>query len=174
MASLKYLTLAVLLSAHTSIAGAMDLLRTYEMALERDPAFHAAEANRNAILQTKPIAIAQLLPNVSFRGRMNRNHLLVKSTPIVLQRGQDVFYWDNVMDVNLTQPIYRHELWVQLSQADNQVAAAEAQYAAAEQDVTANCIVKAWQKIHKSRLAPAGRPDKRNDPAFWDDYINMA
>ncbi|WP_162560128.1 TolC family outer membrane protein [Methylotetracoccus oryzae] len=117
-------------------AGAMDLLKTYEMALERDPEFHAAEANRNAILQTKPIAIAQLLPNLSFRGRMNRNHVLVKSTPIVAQRGQDVFFWDNTMDVNLNQPIYRHELWVQLSQADNQIAAAEAQYAAAEQDVT--------------------------------------
>lgn len=115
---------------------ALDLLRTYEMALERDPTFKAAEANRDAVLQTKPIAIAQLLPNLSFRGRMNRNHVLVKSTPIVAQRGQDVFFWDNTMDVNLTQPVYRHELWVQLSQADNQVAAAEAQFAAAEQDVT--------------------------------------
>jgi len=117
-------------------ANALDLLRTYEMALERDPNFRAAEANRDAILQTKPIAIAQLLPNISFRGRMNRNHVLVKSTPIVAQRGQDVFFWDNTMDVSLTQPVYRHELWVQLSQADNQVAAAEAQFGAAEQDVT--------------------------------------
>ena len=130
------LIIAVISALCGAPAYALDLLRTYEMALERDPNFRAAEANRDAILQTKPIAIAQLLPTLSFRGRMNRNHLLVKKTPIVLQRGQDVFFWDNTMDVNLTQPIYRHELWVQLSQADSQIAAAEAQFAAAEQDVT--------------------------------------
>ncbi|MBM4199928.1 MAG: TolC family outer membrane protein, partial [Gammaproteobacteria bacterium] len=132
----QHLVIAAAVMLCVARANALDLLRTYEMALERDPNFRAAEANRDAILQTKPIAIAQLLPNISFRGRMNRNHVLVKSTPIVAQRGQDVFFWDNTMDVSLTQPVYRHELWVQLSQADNQVAAAEAQFGAAEQDVT--------------------------------------
>jgi outer membrane protein len=139
MATTRRLLLLVSWLLPAAGAHGMDLMRTYDLALERDPEFHVAEANRNAILQTKPIAIAQLLPNLSFRGRMNRNHVLVKSTPIVAQRGQDVFFWDNTMDVSLTQPIYRHELWVQLSQADNQVAAAEAQYAAAEGTVSDTC-----------------------------------
>ncbi|MFO1417401.1 MAG: TolC family outer membrane protein [Methylotetracoccus sp.] len=114
----------------------MDLLKVYELALERDPTYRAAEATRNAILETKPQSIAQLLPTIAFTGSLNRNSLKVKSTPIILQRNQNVGFWTSDMNVQLTQPIYRHELWVQLSQADNQIAAAEAQFAAEEQNVT--------------------------------------
>ena len=35
----------------------------------------------------------------------------------------------------MTQPIYHHDYWVQLSQADNQIAEAEANYAAEQQNL---------------------------------------
>jgi outer membrane protein len=113
----------------------LDLLQAYERALQSDPVYRAAEANRNAILETKPQSIAQLLPTLAFTGSLNATQIQVSSTPIVLQRDQRVGYWDNVMNVRLTQPIYRHDLWVQLSQADNQVATAEAQFAGESQNV---------------------------------------
>lgn len=128
--------LAVLIMLQTTSTNALDLLQTYERALQSDPTYRAAEANRNAILETKPQSIAQLLPTLAFTGRLNATQIQVSSTPIVLQRGQHVGYWDNTMNVLLTQPIYRHDLWVQLSQADNQIAAAEAQFAAEAQNVT--------------------------------------
>lgn len=120
---------------HCAPASALDLLQAYERALQNDPVYRAAEQNRNAILETKPQSIAKLLPTLGFTGNLNATQIQVSSTPIVLQRGQRVGYWDNFMNVRLTQPIYRHELWVQLSQADNQVAAAEAQFAAEAQNV---------------------------------------
>lgn len=136
MTTLRQPLVLILLMLHSGYGRGMDLLKAYELALERDPTYRAAEANRNAILETKPQSIAQLLPTVSFTGTLIGSHVLVKSTPIVLQRGQNVGFWDNTMDINLNQPIYHHELWVQLSQADSQIAAAEAQYAAEEQSVT--------------------------------------
>ena len=120
---------------HAASTPALHSLQAYERALQSDPVYRAAEQNRNAILETKPQSIAQLLPTMGFTGSLNATQIQVSSTPIVLQRGQHVGYWDNVMNVRLTQPIYRHELWVQLSQADNQVAAAEAQFAAEAQNV---------------------------------------
>ncbi len=116
-------------------SSALDLLQAYERSLQNDPVYRAAEQNRNAILETKPQSIAKLLPTLGFTGVLNAAQIQVSATPIVLQRGQRVGYWDNVMNVRLTQPIYRHDLWVQLSQADSQVAAAEAQFAAEAQNV---------------------------------------
>lgn len=127
--------LALPLLLHGSSISALDLLEAYERALQSDPVYRAAEANRNAILETKPQSIAQLLPTVAFTGNLNATLIQVSSTPIVLQRGQRVGYWDNFMNLRLTQPIYRHDLWVQLSQADNQIASAEAQFAAEAQNV---------------------------------------
>ncbi len=127
------IVLTLLLQAPAT--SALDLLQSYERALQSDPVYRAAEANRNAILETKPQSIAQLLPSLAFTGSLNATQIQVSSTPIVLQRGQRVGYWDNVMNVRLTQPIYRHDLWVQLSQADSQVAAAEEQFAAEAQNV---------------------------------------
>lgn len=127
--------ISLTLLLHPAAASALDLLQAYERALQNDPVYRAAEANRNAILETKPQSIAQLLPSLAFTGSLNATQIQVGATPIVLQRGQRVGYWDNVMNVRLTQPIYRHDLWVQLSQADSQVAAAEAQFAAESQNV---------------------------------------
>jgi outer membrane protein len=127
--------LAIVIVFRIGSSNALDLLQAYDRALQSDPTYRAAEANRNAILETKPQSIAKLLPTLGFTGTLNATQIQVSSTPIVLQRGQRVGYWDNFMNVQLTQPIYRHELWVQLSQADSQVAAAEAQFAAANQNV---------------------------------------
>jgi outer membrane protein len=44
-------------------------------------------------------------------------------------------YENSSATLSLNQPIYRHEYWVQLEQADQQVAKAEAEYAAAEQEL---------------------------------------
>jgi len=136
-----FLALALPLAA----AEAQDLLATYELALQHDPRLRQAEANRNAVLETRPQSIAQLLPTLSVTGQMNRNSLLIKQlspATAAIQGGAgqitrnffNLNFWNSSASINLTQPIYHHELWVQLSQADNQVAQAEATYAAEQQN----------------------------------------
>lgn len=117
-------------------AFAQDLLTLYEQALQRDPAIHQAESTRNAALESKPQSIAQLLPTLSVAANLNRSWITTKSgnaTQSQLAGGAFVNFWNSAPTLTLSQPIYHHELWVQLSQADSQVAQAEAVYQAAQQ-----------------------------------------
>lgn len=117
---------------------AQDLLTTYDQALQRNPNIRQAEAIRNAALENKPQSVAALLPNVSVISNLNHSWVLTKTGDRIQQNiagGTQVDFWNSAATLNLTQPIYHHELWVQLSQADNTVAAAEANYEAAQQSL---------------------------------------
>lgn len=117
---------------------AQDLLQTLELALQRDPRLREAEATRNAVLEAKPQSVARLLPTISITGELNRNSVLSKfqqAQLVFIAGARNVGFWDSSASINLTQPIYHHEYWVQLSQADNQIAEAEANYAAEQQNL---------------------------------------
>lgn len=130
----NYLPLLVLALPLSEALG-QDLLATYEQALQRDPTVHQAEFSRNAAMENKPQSIAALLPTLSVSGYMNRTSLLSKGNlaQILVSGGTNLDYWNSGASLDLKQPVYHHDLWVKLSQADNQVAAAEATYEAAQQ-----------------------------------------
>jgi outer membrane protein len=107
-----------------------DLMQVYEAALENDAQIRAARATRNSTLEEKPQAVAQLLPTLGLSADANQVHREVKETG-----GGSETYDNSSASLSLSQPIYRHEYWVQLEQADQQVAKAEAEYAAAEQEL---------------------------------------
>ncbi|MEQ1638140.1 MAG: TolC family outer membrane protein [Methylococcales bacterium] len=113
-------------------------MQIYQLALRNDPKLQEAEANRNAILETRPQSIAKLLPTVSAAGEVNYNSVLSKFREFELgfiAGGRNIDFWNKTASVTLTQPLYHHESWVQLAQADNQIAEAEATYAAEEQNL---------------------------------------
>ena len=126
------------ITAAMPIVHGQDLITTYEQAVQRDPLIHQAEANRNASLENKPQSIARLLPTVSITAGVNQNWVTTKTSDVIQQNiagGTDIKFWNSLPSFNLTQPLYRHDLWVRLSQADNQVAQAEAEYEAAFQNL---------------------------------------
>jgi outer membrane protein len=119
-------------------AQAQDLITTYEQALQRDPTLRQAEAVRNAALESKPQSVAQLLPTLAVAANLNRSYVTTKSgnvTQSQLAGGAFVNFWNSAPTLTLSQPIYNHALWMQLSQADNVVAQAEATYEAAQQNL---------------------------------------
>jgi outer membrane protein len=133
----KSILLGLLLLASAG-ASAQDLLQTLELALQRDPRLREAEATRNATLEAKPQSVARLLPSLSLTGELKRNSILSKfeeSLLAFIAGGRNIGFWESSASINLTQPIYHHDYWVQLSQADNQIAEAEANYAAEQQNV---------------------------------------
>jgi outer membrane protein len=133
----KHATLIILALALPA-AQAQDILTTYEQALQRDPTIHQAEYVRNAALESKPQSVAQLLPTLSVAANLNRSYVLTKTasqTQNTLAGGAFVNFWNSAPNLTLSQPIYNHALWVQLSQADNTVAQAEATYEAAQQNL---------------------------------------
>jgi outer membrane protein len=131
-------------------APAADLLAVYQRALQNDPQLREAEANRLAALETKPQALAALLPQLAGSGVVSRERDSGGSTitqpltsppgPVLLQ----TYPFDGRINttthrygIDLKQNLFRWENWVALQRADAQVAQAEADYQAAQQDLMA-------------------------------------
>ena len=134
-------------------AGAADLLAVYQRALQNDPQLREAEANRLAALESKPQALAALLPQFSGSalaskerdsGSSNQSFSFTNVStgkPIVIVENQDfnghTVTHNHKYGLDLKQNIFRWENWVALQRADSQVAQAEADYQAAQQDLIA-------------------------------------
>lgn len=112
---------------------AQDLLQTYELALENDPRLKQAQANLAAVGESDDQGFARLLPVLSVSASSSFNRLDNKKRTFQGFGVQE--YWNNSAGLNLSQPVFHWEYWVQLSQADNQIAQAEAQYLAEQQNL---------------------------------------
>ncbi|MFU8787709.1 MAG: TolC family outer membrane protein [Methylobacter sp.] len=117
---------------------AQDLVHIYELALQSDPVLKQAEANRMAVAENEDQAVGKLLPTLGLSANHSWNRLNnTKSRPTFQGSGTQEF-WDNSFTLSLTQPVFRWDYWVELSQADNQIAQAEAIY----QDAVQNLMVR--------------------------------
>jgi outer membrane protein len=115
-------------------ARATDLLETYRLALVNDAAYRSAGADFRATQQVRPQAISRLLPNLDVRLATIGNRLKVRKSNAISSVGTQTFNTKEY-EVSLSQPVYRHELWIQLEQADSRIKQATAQYSFAEQDL---------------------------------------
>jgi outer membrane protein len=132
-------------------AAAADLVAVYQRALQNDPQLREAEANRLAALESKPQALAALLPQVNGTagtskerdtGSSNQSFSFTDVStgkPIVVVEHQDftgrTTTHNHKYGVDLKENLFRWENWVALQRADAQVAQAEADYQAAQQDL---------------------------------------
>ncbi len=135
----------LLLAMAAGAAGAVDLLDVYQRALQSDPQIREAEATRLATLESKPQALAALLPQIDLAGSYNEREADGSTTflqipalglpPVTVTSGfeTDADFWQ--YQLRLTQSVYRWDQWVALRRADSQVAQAEVDYRAAEQDL---------------------------------------
>ncbi len=114
------------------LAQAENLMQVYALALQNDAQLKAARATRDSVLESRPQAIAALLPTLSMSG--SSTSMDVDTVHSTTGKGT-TDYNKSSLSVDLSMPIYRRELWVQLDQADDQIAQAEATYAASEQDL---------------------------------------
>ncbi len=110
---------------------AQDLLETYQLALENEPVRKSAFLNTFETAELKSQSIAQMLPNISAGGSSTKLWLNSKKNTFQGNGSQD--FWNHVFAINLIQPVFHWDHWVQLSLADNRIAQVEAQYQAAEQ-----------------------------------------
>ncbi|MGH8549453.1 MAG: TolC family outer membrane protein [Methylococcales bacterium] len=115
-----------------------DLVDIFKLALANDPTLQQAINLRQAALESEPQAIARLLPFFSATGAANWNYLNNKKRSfqgLGIQR-----YWQDTFAVNLNQPVFHWDYWIQLSQSENQIARAEAEYQNALQDLIRRTI----------------------------------
>src|SRR5882757_738125 len=145
---MKRLLTLLALCVSAASAPAADLLAVYQRALQNDPQLREAEAIRLAALETKPQALAALLPQIAGSGLVTREHDTGPSTitqplssppgPVLLQTypfDGRIITTTHKYGIDLRQNLFRWENWVALQRADAQVAQAEADYQAAQQDL---------------------------------------
>jgi outer membrane protein len=115
-------------------AGAADLAEIYRLALGSDPVYASARAALEAAQEKRPQALAGLLPQATFSTSTQHNDRELRFRAPTLAPSQAQFN-SNVALLSVTQPLYRRQNLVAYEQGKTQVSLAEAQFAAASQDL---------------------------------------
>ena len=137
----------IALALSFATARAENLMQVYKAAAKSDPTILEADARRLAALEVKPQARGALFPQLSANGIYATRNTDSEATfnqaidpgppPIIAivrnQQETDSDFW-NVRG-QLTQTVFDWAQWQTLQRADSQVALAEADYRAAEQDL---------------------------------------
>lgn len=107
---------------------AQNLSDIYELALQNDPVLKQALAKQSAIGESKDQSIARFFPVVSATGASSKEYLHNKRTGSFRGSQANQDFWSHTFNLNITQPLFHWDYWIQLSQSDNQIAQAEATY----------------------------------------------
>ena len=134
MISTKYKSIVLLAFwAFNHPANAQNLVETYQLAFKNDPQLKASYYTQFAIAEDKNQSIAQMLPTLSVSGNSSFNRLDNSASNFQGSGVQN--YWDYGFTLNLKQPIFHWEHWIQLERSDNRTAQAEAEYESDHQDL---------------------------------------
>ena len=129
----------VLCAGLSQVAQATDLVEVYQKALTGDPQFRQVAANKRAVLEERPQALANLLPEVSLSAdiagissvRTGSNSIGFDSSRsfVDLSRSNaDTRGYDLI----LSQPVFHGDRYLRLKQADNSIKQADAELSAAQ------------------------------------------
>ena len=129
-------------------AGAATLLEIYQQALQMDPLIHEAEARRLASLEARPQARGAYLPQIDFdadyQTRTTTGPFALRDPNTGIPTGDTIdadFDTDaSSWGFTLRQSIFRWDKIVTLRRADKQVAKAEADREAAQQDLIVRVV----------------------------------
>jgi outer membrane protein len=143
----RFLVRAVLAAASLAAfnASAADLKEVYTRALTNDPLIREADANRLATRESKPQAVAALLPQISANASQLKNESTGSQTVVDIDEAsgevtigsaeRETEGTRQVWNLELRQSIFRWQNWAELKRSDVEGAQAEAEYVVAQQDL---------------------------------------
>lgn len=115
---------------------AEDLVAVYNLARANDPKFRAAESTYLAGREKLPQARATLMPTINARAERDRNDTETVTDAFIPGRPSGRFKYSSTdYSLNLSQPVYNGVVFAGLKQAKAEVRRAEAEYAAAGQEL---------------------------------------
>jgi outer membrane protein len=123
--------LIVSLGLTSTATYAEDLLQVFEQSLKSDPQLLAERASVNAVVELGDQAIARFLPQLGVSA--NTGQVRRDSSAQIFGGSQE--YNSHGYSLNLTQPVYRRQNFVQSEQADIALESAQAGYQEAEQSL---------------------------------------
>ena len=148
----KGLAICILLfsAVITRYSYAADLAEVYRLALTSDPQFRQVAANKRAVLETRPQALANLLPQISASADISGNSGNRTGSNANSFDNGNLGVFDNSAgpgvsrdtnsdglgySLNLSQPIFHGDRYLRLKQADNSIKQADAELSAAQIDL---------------------------------------
>ncbi|UCC55465.1 MAG: TolC family outer membrane protein [Gammaproteobacteria bacterium] len=129
----KWMLVPVLCLVKAPSLYADDLLSVYELARQSDPQLQAAIAAHSAALEIVPQSKAVLLPDLSLAGDYTWNRFHDRKPDAGEKK--NTHSTNQVYAARLRQSVYHRDRFIQLAQADNRVAQADAELVAARQDL---------------------------------------
>ena len=114
-----------------------DLMQVYQLAEQKDPQFLEVQSNFRATLEHVPQARARLmLPNLSVSANTTENWQDIRyNSAAAFLPGGDFTYNSRGYSLNLTQPVFHWDRYMQLKQADSEVRQAQLEVDSARQDL---------------------------------------
>jgi len=128
------LLLSLLFLTFLQSVSAQNLVETYQLAQQNSPELNKAHYNQLAVGEIKSQSIAQMLPSLSLSGNSGYTRSYNKSRG-TFEGGGVYNYWDHGFIINFSQTVFQWSDWVALSQSDNSIAQAEAEYQATLQNL---------------------------------------
>ncbi len=143
-------------------AGAEDLLSVYKDALAGDPQIREADANRRASREARPQAWASLLPQINATGQLTRVES-DSTTPTYVDAGGGELILvprKSTSDITgysleLRQNLFSWQNWMMLRRAGKEVAQAEADYQAAQQNLVLRVAQRYFAVLSAQNLVDA-------------------
>lgn len=123
----------VVLSAHCLPVLAVNLEDVYAIAETSDPQFKQVAAAKRAILEQRPQALAGLLPTASLNANTASNDQDINVEGLGAS-GKNSFN-SHGYSLNVSQPLFRLDRYVQLRQASSMIRQADAELSSAQQDL---------------------------------------
>ena len=145
------------------------LLEVYQQALQSDPLIHEAESRRQAALEASPQARALLFPQITAGAQFSSSNFDGSTVAggaggtiatVTTESSTETTGWT----VDLRQTLFRWDQWVGLRRAEKQVAKAQVNYEAAQQDLIVRVVTRYFDvlaaedqltSIHADRTAIA-------------------
>lgn len=124
----KVFWIGLVLYASGSTAFAANLVQVYQQAALNDAQYQADQEAYKAERQARPLALSNLLPQISLSGQVGRTHTAYRG----LQLGGISFpnfsptYNSNGYSITLTQTIFNYADWLGLKQAGESILSAQA------------------------------------------------
>lgn len=124
-----------------STAVAADLLDVYRLAVQNNAELRQVDLRQSFAGEIKAQRLGQMLPAISAqasstRDRSNNKKANFRSDSAANFASADTQnFYSHRLSVNLRQPVFNWQHWLQLDQADQQIAKAQVQYQAAQQNL---------------------------------------
>ena len=126
-----------------------DLASIYFLAEKNDPTYQQEISKHRAVTESRPQALAKLLPSLNLSGNTKRNAQDITTSGSSVGADGEIDFNSHGYSLSITQPLFRRDDFIALAQADSQIKESEAKLAKAQQNLIIK-VSKSYFNVLKS------------------------